>query len=133
MLPRVVLALPRRPLPALSFPESPDVARILDDRPPTRVAALPRPGRAVPSRGWVPLVGRVPVVDVDGRRPPRDAGTAGGPIDVRDAPTDARGLEVTEERRPPAPAPVLDGVPVREVEVLDGPVPSCLVGDFVGD
>ena len=134
ILTRVGLALLRRLLPALSFPESPDATRMLDGRPPTRdVVALLTPARAAPSRGWVVPVMRPAVVEVVDRRPPRDDGTAGGPIDVRVPPTDARGRDVTEESRPPPPVPALDGVPVREVAVLDGPVASCFVGDFVGD
>ena len=57
------------------------------------------------------------------------AGTGGGPIEVRLPPALGRGLEVVMDG-----VLAFDGVPVLEVEVLDGPADaSCFVGDFVGD
>lgn len=55
----------------------------------------------------------------------RDAGAAGGPIDVR-APELGRVFEPADGTR------ALEGVPVRETVALGGPL-SCFVGDFVGD
>jgi len=58
----------------------------------------------------------------------REAGNAGGPIDVRVPGAPGRGLVVAEGTL------AVDGVPVRGVEADDVPVDtSCLVGDFVGD
>lgn len=56
------------------------------------------------------------------------AGIGGGPIDVRVDPiVDVRGFVATDETRE------FDGVPVRDVLALDVAVPSCFVGDLVGD
>lgn len=86
-----------------------------------------------PARDVRPLAVLVrPVVVVragapdDTARAVRDAGTAGGPIDVLVAPTDGRDLDAAEVVR------AFDGVPVRDVDALGGPL-SCFVGDFVGD
>lgn len=77
------------------------------------------------------LDGAVLVLDVvdetDVCRVVLEAGTAGGPIDGRPAPTDGRGFMPTEGTR------AFDGVPVREVEALELAVAICFVGDFVGD
>lgn len=54
------------------------------------------------------------------------AGIGGGAMEVRLAVTDGRGLA-------PKGGFALDGVLVRDGAVLDGAVPSCLVGDLVGD
>lgn len=54
-------------------------------------------------------------------------GSAGGPMDVL-TPIDGRLFAA----RPPG-GRALDGVPVREVAVLEGAVANCFVGDFVGD
>ena len=58
-----------------------------------------------------------------------EAGTGGGPIEVRPPPTLGRGFEVAAGgTRPP------DGVPVLGVDAADVPADaSCFVGDFVGD
>lgn len=67
--------------------------------------------------------------ETEGCRAVRDAGAAGGPIEVL-APTppkDGRTLEPAEGAR------TIEGVPVRDVAVLEGPLMSCFVGDFVGD
>jgi len=53
-------------------------------------------------------------------------GMGGGAMDARPAVTDGRG-------RAPGVGFALDGVVVREGAPLDGAVPSCLVGDLVGD
>lgn len=75
----------------------------------------------------VPLTG----VDEDAVRVPRAAGKAGGPIEpLEETPPAAPrvGRVPTEETRE------LEGVPVREVVALAiGVVPSCFVGDLVGD
>ena len=47
-------------------------------------------------------------------------------MEVRWDPVDGRGFVPVEGIR------ALDGVPVRDVAVLGGPL-SCFVGDFVGD
>lgn len=66
--------------------------------------------------------------DVEGCRVVLEAGRLGGPMDGRLAPTDGRGaLTPAEATR------AFDGVAVRELEVLDEAVASCLVGDLVGD
>lgn len=133
MLPLAVRALVTRLLPVLSLPESPEAARSPGGRVPVRVVPTglpPRLGLAAPKRG-VEDVGRPAAApDRDGRAV-LDAGTAGGPMEVRVPPTDGRGRTVEEAARLAGPA--LEGVPVREVAVLDGPVASCFVGDFVGD
>ncbi len=62
------------------------------------------------------------------------AGIGGGAIAVRPVGTDARGLTpsggLTLEG---VPVLVMEGVPVLDGTPLDGAVPSCLVGDLVGD
>ena len=58
----------------------------------------------------------------------RDAGTAGGPIDVRVPPTLGRGLDVVIDG-----VLAFDGVPVLEGAALDPLVDSGFVGDLVGD
>lgn len=65
---------------------------------------------------------------MEGCRPVRDAGAAGGPIDVLFPPRDGRVLAPAEATRT-----TFDGVPVREVEALGGPLINCFVGDLVGD
>ena len=69
--------------------------------------------------------------DVEGCLVTRDAGKAGGPMDVlvlAAPPTEGRGLVPTEETL------AFDSVPVRELVALDAAfVASCFVGDFVGD
>ena len=89
-----------------------------------------------PARDKRPLSGLLVAVvvlevvdDMEDCRPALEAGTAGGPIDVRLAPTptEGRAFAVTDGTL------AFDGVAVREVEALDAAVPSCLVGDFVGD
>lgn len=67
--------------------------------------------------------------DVDACLVTLDAGSAGGPIDVLLPLIDGRDLAPTliEATR------AFDGVPVREGAALDPAVPSCFVGDFVGD
>lgn len=56
----------------------------------------------------------------------RDAGAAGGPIDVRWAGTDVRVLAPAEGTL------AFEGVPVREAAALDAALRG-FVGDFVGD
>lgn len=56
----------------------------------------------------------------------RDAGTAGGPIEVRLAARLGRAPTVDEVL-------VFDGVPVLDVEAVELPDNNCFVGDFVGD
>jgi len=58
----------------------------------------------------------------------RDAGTAGGPIEVRLPPTLGRGFVIVMDG-----GLAFDGVPVLGVDVLDVAADSCFVGDFVGD
>lgn len=73
------------------------------------------------------VVGReAPADETDAWRPTRDAGTAGGPIDDLVVAEAARALVVVVPR-------AFAGVPVREVAALDEAVPSCFVGDLVGD
>ena len=67
-----------------------------------------------------------PEVATEVRRFAPAGGSAGGPMDVL-TPIEGRGFTPTPEGR------VFEGVPVREVAVLDGAVTSCFVGDFVGD
>lgn len=76
-----------------------------------------------PLAGLVPAVRAAAVEDTDGWRP----GLAGGPMDDR--------VALVEAARVFAAAPPLAfaGVPVREVDALEVAVPSCLVGDLVGD
>jgi hypothetical protein len=83
------------------------------------LADLAKPGPA----------GLVEVAEIEGWRAVRDAGAAGGPIDVLVAVPliDGRVLDPAEGAR------TFEGVPVREVAALDGPLRSCFVGDFVGD
>lgn len=65
---------------------------------------------------------------MDDCRAVRDAGAAGGPIEVlAPPPNDGRTLDPAEGAR------AFEGVPVRDVAVLEGPLMSCFVGDFVGD
>lgn len=72
------------------------------------------------------VVGReAPADETDAWRPTRDAGTAGGPIDDLVVAEAARALVVVPR--------AFAGVPVREVAALDEAVPSCFVGDLVGD
>lgn len=63
--------------------------------------------------------------ETDAWRPTRDAGTAGGPMDDLVVAEAARALVVVPR--------AFAGVPVREVAALDDAVPSCFVGDLVGD
>lgn len=77
-----------------------------------------------PLAGLVPAVRVAAVDDTDGWRP----GLAGGPIDALVALVEAVRAFVAA-----APALALAGVPVREVDALEGAVPSCFVGDLVGD
>lgn len=73
------------------------------------------------------LVGReAPADETDAWRPTRDAGIAGGPIDDLVVAEAARALVVVVPL-------AFAGVPVREVAALDEAVPSCFVGDLVGD
>jgi hypothetical protein len=66
--------------------------------------------------------------DTDGRAV-RDAGKAGGPMDVRFVAETGRGFVEDIEG-----GLVLEGVPVRGVEVPEvAAEANCLVGDFVGD
>ena len=59
----------------------------------------------------------------------REAGTGGGPIEVRLPLTLGRGFAVVIDATRP-----LDGVPVLGVDVADvAPDASCFVGDLVGD
>lgn len=53
-------------------------------------------------------------------------GAGGGPMEVRDAGSDARALVVADGTR------TVDGVPVRDALALDEAL-SCLVGDLEGD
>ena len=106
--------------------DPPDVILILSGR----VTPFPVANDSRPLRGLVvgPLVLET-VDDTEDCRPVRDAGMAGGPIDVRvtPPPTDGLAFAVTEGTL------AFDGVAVRDVEALDAAVVSCLVGDFVGD
>lgn len=54
------------------------------------------------------------------------AGGGGGPIEVRDPPTDGRDLDPADGTRG------FEGVPVRDTAALEEAL-NCLVGDFVGD
>jgi hypothetical protein len=58
----------------------------------------------------------------------RDAGKAGGPIEIRFPPTLGLGLDMVIDG-----GLAFEGVPVLGVEVLDVFVDNCFVGDFVGD
>jgi hypothetical protein len=58
----------------------------------------------------------------------RDAGTAGGPIEVRLPLMLGRGFAVVADG-----ARVCEGVPVLGVEVAEVAADNCFVGDFVGD
>lgn len=97
-------------------------------------ARLDASGRTLPTAienrpppGLVPAVREVPD-DTEGWRPTRAAGTAGGPIDDLVVPDAARDpLAVAAVPR------AFEGVVVREGPVLEGFVPSCFVGDLVGD
>jgi hypothetical protein len=57
-----------------------------------------------------------------------DAGTAGGPIDVRLPLMLGRGFAVVATG-----ARVFDGVPVLGIEAVDVAADNCLVGDLVED
>lgn len=102
--------------------ESTDGLRVVSGLEPGRDA--PRGVRPLNVRAGAPpprvaAVGPVDVLVV------RVAGAAGGPIEVL-VPA-AAGLV----RDPAEGARAFEGVPVREVDVLGGPL-SCLVGDFAG-
>lgn len=64
------------------------------------------------------------VEETDGWR----LGLAGGPIDDLVALVEAARVLAAA-----APALAFAGVPVREVDALEDAVPSCFVGDLVGD
>lgn len=72
------------------------------------------------------------LLEVDEGLDVRDAGSDGGPIDVRVAPVAAAGRVTLAPIETALPA-TLDGVPVRVLAPLVGAVASCFVGDFVGD
>lgn len=77
-----------------------------------------------PLAGLVPTAREVAVEEREGWRP----GLAGGPIDVLVVLVEAaRAFGVA------VPPRAFAGVPVREVEALEAAVPSCFVGDLVGD
>lgn len=89
--------------------------------------ALPVVRDSRPLAALVVVVGRgAPAADTDAWRPTREAGTAGGPIDDLVVAEAARALVVEVPR-------AFAGVPVRDVAALDEAVPSCFVGDLVGD
>lgn len=95
-------------------------------RPGSAFVAVPLP--AMDKRllsGLVVVVPRPAVDDVDGCRVTREAGTGGGPMDVR-TPAPGRVLVVETTR-------ALFGVLVRDAAVLDAVDPTCFVGDLVGD
>lgn len=111
------------PLPGPAL--GPDVALLaLSGRPGGRVGASDK--RPLKGREGPVLVREV-VDEIDVCRVVLEAGTGGGPIDGRPAPTDGRGFTPAEGTR------AFDGVPVREVEALEVAVAICFVGDFVGD
>jgi len=60
--------------------------------------------------------------------PVRDAGMAGGPIEVLVPPTLGLGFDKVTEG-----VLALEGVPVRGVEAFEFVADSCFVGDLVGD
>lgn len=74
--------------------------------------------------GRVNPLAPLPVDEVDGCLLGPAAGKAGGPIEVLLPPTEGRVLAPMDDTR------VFEGVPVREIVPA---VPSCLVGDLVGD
>lgn len=103
-------------------------------REPVVLAPSGRPRGLVGANDKRPLEGRegavlvLEVVDeTDACRVVLEAGTAGGPIDGRPAPTDGRGFMPRDGPR------AFEGVPVREVDALEVAVAICFVGDFVGD
>lgn len=77
-----------------------------------------------PLAGLVPAVRDATLEETDGWR----LGLAGGPIDDLVAL-----VEAARVFAPAAPALAFAGVPVREVDALEVAVPSCFVGDLVGD
>lgn len=80
-----------------------------------------------PPPGLVPAA-REGADDTEGWRPTRAAGTAGGPID------DLVALDAARDPLAVAAVPrAFEGVTVREGPLLEGFVPSCFVGDLVGD
>lgn len=79
-----------------------------------------------------PEVPEATLLEVDEGLDVRDAGSDGGPIDVRVAPVAAAGRVTLAPIETALPA-TLDGVPVRVLAPLVGAVASCFVGDFVGD
>lgn len=86
------------------------------------------PGRDLAGAAAVPA-GRI---DVDEGLAARDAGSEGGPIEVRVAgpPVEGRASLAPMD----ALLPAFEGVPVRELGPLDpAAIDTCLVGDFVGD
>lgn len=90
------------------------------------IASRPLGVRAGTPVVFVPPVAPLAAVVVDGVCRPCLVGIGGGAMEARPPETDRRG-------RAPGVGFALDGVVVREGFPLDGAVPSCFVGDLVGD
>lgn len=103
-----------------SFPDNESPDRTLPDVTRGR-------GGAVETRPAGGLVAPLTDLPVDNGLLGPAEGSAGGPILVLVPPTEGRGLAPIDATR------AFDGVPVLEFATLDAAVPSCFVGDLVGD